>query len=295
MLASLHDLMRPDTASQGKPGKPKEPRLTIETAESWPSSKAWIYCAAIAVGALLAGCGSSEPIGQKCEKFHAGPAYLACINREISGEPQPSSSSSVQTTASPPSTEEPGGPLSYVGTITGSGNGTTVSNRYSLGPPLYSKEGTPPEEALRACLVSGQAAIDSSVFARGQLTLTYEKGSLPLKITAGAEYVRSEGSLAALTALQIEGHWHCTAEELDNISLELQPGERQTFPFWIVFEGVLNNAHPRLPGTAFTGVYFGFMGGLYGKMEVQGPGRGKCPGAYGEEWQLLIYNRSGRC
>ena len=99
----------------------------------------------------LAGCGSSGSSNADCEKFHAGPAYLACIN----GEPIPTDeadrngSAESTTTYEPP--EEVGGSLDYVGSITGSGHGTAFVDRYSVGPLLYGADEAPPEDLLNAC------------------------------------------------------------------------------------------------------------------------------------------------
>lgn len=245
-----------------------------------------------ALSAVLVACGGGQSIGAQCEHLHAGPAYLACMN----GEPPPEHHRHDAAQAPSPPAEEVGGPLSYVGTITGSSNGTTISDRYSLGPPIYSKEGTPPAEALSACLVDSPAIIARSVFARGTLTLSYESGTLPLSLGAGVYYVQAEHSLADLTALEIDGQWHCAMEELDNISLELEPGEELTLPFWVVFAGVLSNAQPRVSKTAFQHLYFGFLGEPYGEVTVRGPGNASCPASFsGEEQVLLLYGRSGEC
>jgi len=241
----------------------------------------------------------------------AGFALTSCGsgNSSASSSPQTEAQSSETTEAqetTPSTTEAPpeevGGPLSFVGTITGSGDNTTVSNRYSLGPLLYGSKETPPEEVLQACYMTESAIANASVFARGEVTTTYQEGSLPLPfILISWEELALGGELSLITAFQLDGEWHCNSgysEYEGSTSIEMQPGEALTVPFWIIGSRVLTNGQPRIPASELDSWSFKFIASTYGyshQLTVHGPGAGSCEEEVGEEQRLLMYNRSGSC
>lgn len=228
-----------------------------------------------------------------------------------SQSPPPSelqTSTEIAETSNPPRTEEgesePGGPLADVGTITGSdGKGTTFSNRYRVGPLLYSSEATPPEEVLEACNLNYPTELATSVFVRGQLTMTYQEGSLPTEVGLGSaesivgdEY--GEGALNSAVAFRTGGEWLCRTQ----LSFEFQPGESQTLPIWIIVPQVLSNAQPRLPASVYNKWYFSLVRPHFAtdpiepKLTAHGPGAELCNEEYGVKEELLfLYNRSGGC
>lgn len=274
---------------------PGHNRFSMGGARRSASIRRWLILGLSAATAMLAvGCGSSSQAPPPSE---------------------PPQSAEAEVTATPPSTEEgetesePGGPLADVGTITGSdGKGTTFSNRYRVGPLLYSSEGTPPDEVLEACNLNYPTLVAGSVFARGQIIMTYQEGTLPTEaglgsaetivqeINRGEEY--GEGELNSAVAFRAGNEWLCRTQ----LSFEFQPGESQTLPIWIIVPQVLSNAQPRLPASAYNKWYFSLLGphfatGATGpKLTTHGPGATSCESAYGTEEQLLfLYNRSGSC
>lgn len=241
--------------------------------------------------AALAGCGGGQEAGSRCEHLHAGPAYLACMN----GEPYPAhhQTGTAHTASAPP--QGVGGPLTFVGTLTGSGHGTTFVDRYSAGPLLYGKDEAPPGALLSACDYTRPQQIDSSVFIRGLLKVTYREGSLPMTIPTATEVLGGAETEATGLALRFDGAWQCS--ELVGTGFEFQPGETQTFPFWLILPGVLTNEQPQMPKEDINSWYLGFFGQQLGLQEVAvaGPGKAWCEEGYIKEWRLLLYNRSGHC
>ncbi|MHB8492796.1 MAG: hypothetical protein ACYDA6_11375, partial [Solirubrobacteraceae bacterium] len=157
------------------------------------------------------------------------------------------SSAETETTPTSRSAEESrselGGPLADVGTITGSPEkGTTFTDHYRVGPLLYSNEGSPPEEVLAACNITNSTVIASSVFARGQVTIAYQEGTLPTEVVVGSLASVQEVNnrdLGDVVAFSAGGKWSCNST---SFVLHFQPGESQTFPIWIIAAGVLSNA-----------------------------------------------------
>jgi hypothetical protein len=221
-------------------------------------------------------------------------------------EPQ-SSAETEETPSSPSAAEgqsEPGGSLSNVGTITGSAEGTTFTDHYRVGPLVYGETALP-EEVLSACEITDPAVIARSVFARGQVTISYEEGSLPTSVgLSPAETVKAEtgGALpngelgsgdAALVAFQAGGEWLCQG---GSFTLDFESGESQTLPFWIIVPQILTNIHPRVPASASNTWYFSFIGPLNEIFTTSGPGATTCPSEGGSKIDLLfLYNRSGSC
>ena len=137
--------------------------------------------------------------------------------------------------------------------------------------------------------------IDSSVFIRGQLKVTYQEGSIPTTVPTITELIAGEDTLGIGLALDVDGSWQCT--ELIGTSFEFQPGETQTFPFWLILPGILTNEQPRVPVAVQNSWYFNFFGQQLGLEEVKvgGPGKVWCEDEYLEEWRLFLYGRPGRC
>lgn len=232
---------------------------------------------------------------------------VGCGSSSQSPSPsEPQSRAETEAMSAPPSTEEsesesePGGPLANVGTITESdGEGTTFSDRYRVGPLTYSNESTPPEEVLEACNRNYPNELATSVFARGEVTLTYQEGTLPTEVNIGGEVQEvyngapESGQLDNAVAVQVDGQWLCTT------AIEFQQGESQTLPIWVIVSRVLSNAQPRVPASVFNTWYFEFIGPPFPpdrSVKTSGPGAGLCKEAYGvEEHLLFLYNRSGSC
>lgn len=231
---------------------------------------------------LIAGCGSgSQPSA-------VSPSQEPKVSTEAE-----------ETTYQPEQSEEesqsePGGPLADLGTITGSdGEGTTFRDDYSVGPLLYSKEGSPPEEVLAACSLTDSSVIARSVFARGQVTIAYQQGTLPTEVVLGSS-TPVVGGLYTFVAFHSAGKWWCTQSE--GFALHFQPRESQTFPIWIIAPQALSNAQPRVPTSTLNTWYFNLIAPTtLRNVKVHGPGAGLCDEASGNVERLLLYNRSGSC
>jgi len=187
------------------------------------------------------------------------------------------------------------GPLSYVGTITYSDNaGTTFTERVKVGRLHKSSELTPPQAPLAACDDDYSTGIASSVFARGEATITYEEGTLPYEFDVFAS------GLGSIIPFKVDGAWECTGT--GGIAT-FEPGETQTFPFWIVASGMLSNAEPNINWAevdtwAISGVNAGVgVGNGVGVKQMRGPGAVACqePEEQGIKgnllYRLLLYGR----
>jgi hypothetical protein len=250
---------------------------------------------------MLVGCGSGTSeapttASDGCAGL-TGSEYAVCMGASQARQ-QAEASGELSDAEAPEDTEEAveeevGGPLAYVGTMTESdGKGTTFRNEVSLGPLLYSEEGTPPEAVLDACNLNYSSVIASSVYARGELTATYLEGRLPLTFPLSYyEYVA--GEVLTRPAIEVDGEWMCMDE--NEMYLEFQSGESQTHPFWLIMP-VLTNAHPRLSESLLDTMYIHFLGPpLYGWetwQKFQGPGRAECSE---DEQRLYLFDRSGEC
>jgi hypothetical protein len=229
---------------------------------------------------------------------------LGCGSGSQPSAPQPNQETEISPEAEEPTHEaveesqtEVGGPLSNVGTITTSPEkDMAFVSHYSLGPLMYASEGTPPEGALEACFPSSPPQIARSVFARGKLTVTYSEGSLPVEeyTTNTLRAVNANEEGAGLMAIEVGGEWYCRT----SFYLSFEPGGSQTFPIWIIVEGVLTNGRPRVPASTYSGWYFNpiILSSYGGDETIHGPGAASCE----REWEgtverLFLYNRSGRC
>jgi hypothetical protein len=236
--------------------------------------------AALLAAVALSGCGGTDAEAEQAD------AAVATEEREVEERERELEREEEKET------EER--QLENVGTITGEGEGTTVRNKFRLGPLLYSDEETPPEAALSSCLLSGSAAIASSVFAKGELQIEYLDGTLPIQIYLSNELVQAEGLQGTLAAQEIDGEWLCAIEDVYGVYYELEPGETQSIPFWVVAPGVLSNAQPKLPGSVEDAWYFDFVGPVGNQTELtfRGPGAVFCDEEFAEEWRLMLFNRA---
>ena len=242
-----------------------------------------IFGLGLATVMLIAGCGGTSRQSE----------FQPSAESEISSEAEEAPYEAVEESE----TEEVGGPLANVGTITVlPEQGEEFTNHYRLGPLLYASDGSPPEEALAACNPAAAVPIDRSVFARGEVTVKYSQGTLPAEFdeNLGYDTVVTNGDGEGLLAIRVDGEWQCRT----SFYLEFQPGESQTFPIWVIIQGVLTNSRPRVPASVFNTWYFGPVTpyNVSLGLVIRGPGAGWCE----EEWEgkverLFLYNRSGRC
>jgi hypothetical protein len=271
----------------------------------WIRRPARAFAALAVIAVVLAGCGGAGHSNASCERFHAGPEYLACIN----GEPIPTTEKpATNETPSPPVEEEVGGPLSEVGTMTGEvAEATTFREQFQLGPLLYSDEGTPPQPVLDACrFVTAEPEIAASVYARGAVNFTYTKGSLPSAISLGfaEQPVKGEDIQGGgLMAFNVGNEWICDSES-DSATLQFQSGESQEIPFWFVGYNVLSNSRPKVPPSIYKTWHFNFLPEHSGSANVmvRGPGAGtacaeedETGGTYEDDRSLFLFNREGGC
>jgi hypothetical protein len=243
------------------------------------SMRLGVLSVAIVALALLVGCGSAA---------HSGTPE----------ETQPSEQREAVTTA-PANVEEaepePGGPVAYVGTITGTdGEGAVFRDSYRIGPFFYNQKATPPESVLSACNATTPSIIASSVFARGELSVSYVRGILPLQVGIPPEGIVAGEQFGGVTAYQFNGEWVCRQASIP-LAIEFQPGETQTFPIWVLAEFARSNAQPRVGPSTFDNWYFNYIGsplnGSRTPLRVTGPGTAQC-----YNWQQLqVYGRSGNC
>lgn len=238
--------------------------------------------------AAVAGCGGSEskqPTAAPREQ--SGNGLAERHQRKSTGTTNAVPSSEVSAPE-----KEPGGPLQDVGTFTVSDKeGTAYRNRYKIGPFFYPDEGSPPEEVLETCNLWNRAIVEKSVFARGEISVSYTEGSFPESFGIDAEGIVSGTDIGIeVTAYQIGGKWLCRQEE--QVLYEIQPHETWNIPIWFIDEAVLNNAQPQVPPEVSNGWHFGSVGPpMTGTFIFRGPGAGDC---YGYE-AIYLYNRSGHC
>ncbi|MBS1885298.1 MAG: hypothetical protein JSS97_20290, partial [Actinobacteria bacterium] len=181
--------------------------------------------------------------------------------------------------------------LENVGTIAISNHkGTAFVDHYKIGRLIYPDEAMPPEEVLSACNLTYQSVLDKSVFAPGEISVSYTEGSFPELMGIDAEStIQGNGPGMEVVAYQKDGQWLCRQEELASTSYEIQPGETWNLPIWFIAEEALSNAQPRISTETRNEWHFRFVGpNMYGNWKYSGPGAGEC-GGYDE---LYLYNRS---
>jgi len=259
----------------------------------------------LVAGACLSACGGDSHTTADSQQgaspcgTRASSEYPACREREERESREAVDEETSGSTPSETAAQAVGGPVSFVGTITGSdGQGTTLVDRYSLGPLIYGSEGAPPEVVLNACRINEPGAIASSVFARGQVTTIYQEGSLPLAIPLNSwEELAQGGDYFLIAAFRLDGEWRCNSETELGASMELEPGESLSVPIWVVGVRVLTNAQPELPASVTNAWYFKFIASVngYSRLSITGPGAAQCEEELGEEQRLMLWNRSGSC
>ncbi|MBS1862357.1 MAG: hypothetical protein JSS68_11680 [Actinobacteria bacterium] len=246
---------------------------------------------------VLVGCGGSTvsvASSPTCSPSMTPVELQACIGEEAA------SSEATSTAEDPEAREEAAveaaaGPLSYVGTITYSDNeGTSFGERFKVSRLHKSSDLTPPEAALAACDDNYPAGIASSVFARGEATISYEEGSLPYEFDVFAS------GLGSLITFKVGGAWECSGT---GGVVTFQPGETLSFPFWIVASQMISNAKPgidwrEVDSWAVSGANGGVgVGSGLGVKQMRGPGAVSCKelSSQGIEgitfYQLLLYGR----
>jgi hypothetical protein len=195
---------------------------------------------------VMVGCGNGQSsAGDQAAHTRADAAI---------GAPAETTATSTSAAA-----DEPGGPLETAGTLVKSdGQGTTISQDFRIGPLLYGQDDQPPNEVLDACNANYSTTIAQSVFARGEIDLSYTEGSLPLTVTfdpsAMVYSINGDGLLSAM-AFQVDGAWQCGADS-NSINLVLDQGETETLPFWFL-ASVLSNAEPRVSQATLDSWAFG--------------------------------------
>lgn len=230
-----------------------------------------------------------EAMGYACEEFESSSDVMLLSACTLGfQQAQEAKRHHKEVTAE----EEPGGPLEDVGTIAISGGGTAFRDHFKIGPLIYPDEGMPPEEVLEACNLDYQGTLEKSAFARGEISVSYVKGSFSELMGLGAENTVA-GDAMEIVAFQLNGKWLCRQEELASTTYEIQPGETWVMPIWFIAQEVLNNAQPRVSAEVRNSWHFQFVGPNigYGTWKYSGPGAGECAG-YEE---LYLYNRSGGC
>ena len=181
--------------------------------------------------------------------------------------------------------------LDTVGTIAISNHkGTAFVDHYKIGRLIYPDEGMPPEEVLEACNLNYQSVLEKSVFAPGEISVSYTEGSFRELMGIDAEStIQGNGPGMEVVAYQKDGQWLCRQEELASTSYEIQPGETWNLPIWFISEEALSNTEPRVSEETKDEWHFRFVGpNMYGTWKYSGPGAGEC-GGYEE---LYLYNRT---
>lgn len=231
---------------------------------------------AAAIG--LSGCGSSAP---------------AHVNGDVTVTATSSSTSSVAGSTS----SGLGEPLHDVGTLTIAGEDTTISARYRIGPIIYSTTGTPPSEVLEACNMNYTSEIPKLAFIRGQVSVSYTHGSLPIFVGVMSEELVSGQRWAGLVAFDVNGSWVCGQSETPP-GETLHPGESEHYELWVLAD-VLSNEHPKVTPAMSANWQFGPAGinaGIYNStVTASGPGARTCESEGASEATLFLYPTKGSC
>ena len=200
---------------------------------------------------------------------------------------QASSATTAHTPASPaPSSEV----LPYIGSVTDSGKGTIFREEYRLGAIKYGSEGAPPSEVLEACHRNDSTVIETSGFARGQVTLAYLHGVVPatafVTMVRGMATVTGTEPFTAIPVLKHDGSWDCAGnsqERAGSVQLTFRPGQSTTYELWFLLLNARTNVHPTLPQHTLNEVTLSLGAtvdqiGLSGTSTVQGPHAATCMG-----------------
>lgn len=189
-----------------------------------------------------------------------------------------------------------GEPLHNVGTTTVSGEDTTISASYRIGPIVYSTTGTPPSEVLEACNMNYTSEIPKLAFIRGEVSVSYTHGSLPIFVGVMSEELVSGQRWAGLVAFDVNGSWVCGQSETPP-GQTLHPGEAEHYELWVLAD-VLSNEHPKVtPAMNATWQFApaGIGAGLNSKVTTSGPGARTCESERVSEAALFLYPTKGSC
>jgi hypothetical protein len=174
----------------------------------------------------------------------------------------------------------------YKGTVTASGNDTTVTEQVFLGPIQYGAANAPPTEVLDSFTqpnFADPATMATSGYTHGQMTVSYVHGSLPANISFSTNSAFN-GSNAPLPAqvliLNAGGTWDDGGQS-QTVGFTFQPGQTSTFEFWIVIPGAINNAQLTIPqGTQEDMEWAVYPGvdqvGTNGSLAISGPQAARC-------------------
>lgn len=168
----------------------------------------------------------------------------------------PGSDSSEVATETQATTSEPrpNTSLPEAGTITVSGNGTTVDEQFLLGSLGEGSAAAPPTDVLESCNSSytNPSIIDASAFVEGTLTVSYTKGVEPIEV----KLVNLENNLSSpeggagipdKMAVYVNHEWQCNEEQPPTVTIA--PGDSEPLSFWLIFPDDLTNERPHLSQT----------------------------------------------
>ncbi|HTW43107.1 MAG TPA: hypothetical protein VMD79_12400 [Solirubrobacteraceae bacterium] len=182
-----------------------------------------IVSAALAI--VLAGCGAST-------------------SPDLSNQPttrQAASASVAKTTTQ----AEVSLPMSYIATTTATAPNTVVSVKYELSALRIGRSANPPQSLLEACGIEA-GEVDAVVFAKGQLSVHYVRGSY--QVTLQDDLKVSNADSEGKVAYQNGASWLCVnsgQEEEQPPGWNLQPGQVVSDPVWVM-PITLSNTHPHL-------------------------------------------------
>jgi hypothetical protein len=223
----------------------------------------------------------------------AGGASSSTTTAGLATAPSAPSSqaSSATTTHTHPASPTPGSEvLPYIGSFTDSGKGTIFREEYRLGAIKYGSEGAPPSEVLEACNRNDSTVIETSGFARGQVTLAYLHGVVPatafVTMVRGMDTVAGPETFTAIPVLNHDGSWDCAGnsqERAGSVQLTFRPGQSTTYELWFLLLNARTNVHPTLPQHTINEVTLSLSTtvdqiGLSGTSTVQGPHAATCMG-----------------
>jgi hypothetical protein len=210
------------------------------------------WFAVVVVGVGLCGCGGSGATTTSSDVFTGASQTTVSTSDGTVSTP---------TTPTTATTQIPG--LKDVGTITASGNGTTLREQISMGPIGYGAAAEPPQDALAPCGANFQDPSQNlqDGFAHGTITFNYSQGRLPLNATLdGSQAVKSFGdqNVSGILILHQSDGWECgNAGSPGSVySFTLQPGQTVTDEFWIDLPSVVTNAQATLPQSELNTLVF---------------------------------------
>jgi hypothetical protein len=235
-----------------------------------------------AIALILAGCGSGHDI---VVTVTAQPRPVPA--RPVAAPPAASSSLAPAS--------DPGGPLSEVGTITQLDKETSFQSDLKLGPLRYGTANAPPPVVAAACNAGTASTLATSAYIRGQITLSYTKGTVPTGAAIDPnDVVRGIGDigLQALLALEVDGQWVCNPA---SFSWTFQPGQTATYDAWFILLDARSNAQPTVPQSGLNGFVFNIVPSLDqigfdgARVVTSGPDAAVCTSLGGDSDALLPF------